>query len=97
MTRRCTPSTASAAWSFLLAQKRSAHEPDANDAVLFLVERENRRDKDDLGMVHANRAEFERVAHSPAPWFVPVASFDGDTEDTDGGWTLPAAASDWEQ
>lgn len=48
-------------------------------------------------MVHANRAEFERVAHSPAPWFVPVASFDGETEDADGGWTLPAAASDWER
>lgn len=75
----------------------TVREPDANDAVLFLVERENSRDKDDLGMVRTNRAEFERVAHSPAPWFVPVASFDGETEDADGGWTLPAAASDWER
>lgn len=41
--------------------------------------------------------EADTLMGSPAPWFVPVASVTPDTEDTDGEWVLPAAATDWSQ
>ena len=51
----------------------------------------------ELRVVHLGADELGALTGSPAPWFVPVASVTPDTEDTDGEWVLPAAATDWSQ
>lgn len=64
---------------------------------------EQRRTSDQTtssSLQHAGRGEFEALARSTPPWFVPLASYDdgldeNDDDSDEGGWVLPPEATAW--